>query len=248
MKNKYLFLLCLIVHLPCIASKTPAMLLDQKVDAISNDSFLSQNLNTLSLMTSSDLSSNRSSNLNLTNNTGQALTVYGVHFYGVSWILPGQDCINGIIQSGGNFNQQSGMEGTVVTPIPFAVGQSIPIGENYLYNMIYNWIFWRYASNNHSIPCFLPGCSWAGDPGPFNWCLQVGITSPDSYYTGSPYKSNTAPFAWPPNLNSNGDGGNYSYDLIPNFSNFVWLGPFTCSDQTLTCSTPIPLYQSFPAA
>jgi hypothetical protein len=44
------------------------------------------------------------------------------------------------------------------------------------------------------------------------------------------------------------NGSGYAYDLIPNPNNaYKWLGPFTCNDQTLTCSTPVPNYQAVPS-
>ena len=119
MKKRCVFLLCAAIHWPCMAE--PAL---QSLD-----------VDALSLMTANDISTHGASNLNLTNHTGQALTVYGVYLYGVAFIQPGLDCINGIA-AGSNSTIQAYMSG-LVTPIHFTAGQSVPIGENYLYNLLY---------------------------------------------------------------------------------------------------------------
>ena len=224
--RKCAFFLSLIVHLPCMASEIAL-------------GPLKQDVNELSLMTAYDLSNSAaSSNLNLTNNAGQALTVFGIYVYGIAWINPGEDCTTGVFS--GNSMQYQGMAGAIASPIPLAVGQSVPIGQNYLYNMVYTWFYW-WARIGSTPPCELPGCTWTTDTQPYNWCLQIGAASPQSSYTYSPSLANVPPFAWP----TDSSGNNYAYDLIPNTTAYTWLGPFTCSDTTLTCSTAVPQFQSF---
>jgi hypothetical protein len=216
--KRYVFLLFLLIDLPCQA----------------------QDINALSLMTAYDLSNKvASSNLNLTNKTGSALTVYGLYIYGIAWINPGENCTNGIMP-GQNSVQNSYMAGTITAPIPIAADQSVPIGQNYLYNMVYTWVYW-YSINGGTPPCKLPGCTWTGDTGPFNWCFQLGSESPQASYTSSPYPANVTPFSWPTDSLID----NYAYDLIPNVNNYSWLGPFTCNDKTLTCTATTPQSQAF---
>lgn len=225
MEKKIVFLFTLILQLPCVAFSLP------------------ENINAGPLMTTQDAANNSVSNLNLTNHTGTSLVVYGVYLYGVASIEPTLNCQTDVNQNNGTQNQF--MAGTAVAPVPFAAGQSIAIGQNYLYNMIYNWIYW-WETQNGDPACKLPGCTWPGDNNTV-WCLQVGAISPNSYYTSSPYQTNVVPFSWA--TTSIVDA--YNYDLIPydpNIPNdqdrvYSWIGPVTCNDQTLTCSTPAPQYQ-----
>jgi hypothetical protein len=223
--KRCLFLLFIIIHLPCKASETGS---------------LKQDLNALHLMTAYDLSSKAaSSNLNLTNQSGQALTVYGVYLYAVAWINPGENCTDGTI-TGGNSNFGQYMAGTIVSPIALEDGQSASIGQNYLYNMMYTWMYFG-SFNGYGFSCALPGCTWPGDTGPYNWCLKLGAESPRSLYTFSPYLANVTPFSWP----TDSLVDNYTYDLNPNVNNYSWLGPFTCNDKTVTCTAATPQFQAF---
>jgi hypothetical protein len=223
--KRYIFLLLLLIHLPCQASKIAP---------------LKQDINALNLMTAYDLSSKvASSNLNLTNKTGQALTVYGIYLYAVAWVNPGENCTDDTI-TGGNSNSGQYMAGTIASPISLAAGQSVSIGQNYLYNMMYTWIYFG-SFNGFGFSCALPGCTWPGDTGSYNWCLQLGSESPQAPYTSSPYPANITPFAWP----TDSTFDNYAYDLIPNVDNYRWLGPFTCNDKTLTCTAATAQSQAF---
>ena len=238
MKKKCVFLFFLIIHLPGLASKAVLQPLEQHVDSTDNHSPLQYDLNTLILMNARDLF-NGSSNLNLINNTGTDLTVYGVYLYGVAFITPGLDCMNGIVGQT-NSTTQAFISGPV-TPIQFKVGQSVPIGQNYLYNMLYDWMYF-YATIGGTPGCLLPGCTWTGET-PHNWCFQLGATSPDTSYTYPITGTNVAPFSWAPSRPPF-----YAYNLIPNpgpDDAYTWLGPFTCDDKTLTCTTSVPQYQSF---
>ena len=184
------------------------------------------------------------SNLNLKNNTGSPLTVYGLYLYGVAFISPDDNCQNGIGNAGQNYTENQGMQGSMVSPISFAVGQSISISQNFLYNMLYNFLYWRVAPNgaNSGPICALPGCSWSTDTAQYKWCFKVGAVSPNASYTFTPYETNSPPYAWP----TNGvPVYPYNYDLVNNASNYVWIGPFTCNDQTLTCFTGSPQTQPF---
>ncbi|MFA6302845.1 MAG: hypothetical protein WC627_06905 [Legionella sp.] len=223
--KRCIFLLFLIIYLPCNASETGS---------------LKQDPNALNLMTAFDLSNKMaSSNLNLTNKSGQAVTVYGVYLYAVAWINPGESCTDDVI-TGGNSNFGQYMAGTIVSPISFAEDQSVPIGQNYLYNMLYTWIYFG-SFNGFGFSCALPGCSWPGDTGPYNWCFKLGSESPKALYTFSPFLANVTPFSWP----TDSIFDNYAYDLNPNVNNYNWLGPFTCDDKTVTCAAATPQFQAF---
>ena len=216
--------MCLILVSPCFALTAS----------------LQQKLNAVTLMTAQDMASNAVSNLNLKNNTGKPITVYGLYLYGVAFITPGLNCQNGIGHAGENYRQYQGMAGGAATSVSFGVGQSVPVGQNYLYNMLYTYLYWTVQAG-YAPTCALPGCSWSTDTTQYNWCFKLGAVSPDATYTYTPYPSNTIPYAWP--ANDVGDG--YDYDLIPNIDDYTWIGPFTCNDKTLTCSTPVPQNQSF---
>ena len=185
----------LMVNLPSVASTTSISLVKQEAEAKNNHPSLTQELNALTLMTAHDLSKHAGSNLYLTNNTNDAITVYGFYIHGIAWVNAGQSCQDGVMQ-GENTYQNFNMVGGTATPIPFTVGQSISVGQNYLYNMFYNYLYWTYLTQggNLQIGCVLPGCSWPGDQNPpLNWCLQVGAISPDSSYTFSQYPPNIIP-------------------------------------------------------
>lgn len=234
------------------------------LSCFASTSNLQQQLNAVSLMTSQDLTNNQPSNLNLTNHTGQVITVYGLYLYGVAFITPGADCTvgsgdsHGVKPLGQNYSINESMVGGGATPVSFGIGQSIPIGQNYLYNMLYNYLYWRVAPNGLNSPaiCALPGCSWSTDintspPNQYNWCFKLGALSLDASYTentASP-TSNVPPYAWPTTFQTDPDSPPiYTYDLIPSTYDYQWIGPFTCNDRTLTCSTPVPQYQSFQSA
>lgn len=215
--KKFLFTLCFIIYSPCQA-----------------------NMNAMSFMTASDLSSRvGSSNLNLTNQAGQTVAVGGIFLYGAAWINPGENCSDETI-TGGNSNIGQYMGGTITARMSLTPGQSVAVGQNYLYNMLYTWIYFG-SLNGYGFSCALPGCTWPGDTGHYNWCLKLGAESPESTYTHSPYASSVTPFAWP----TDSIIDDYAYDLIPNINNYRWLGPFTCNDKTLTCVAATPQFQGF---
>ena len=189
MKKRCTFLFFLSIHLPCIAVQAVIPPLKQKGDAKNRHSLIQRDLNTLVMMSAQDVSKNGSSNLNLTNNTGEALTVYGAYLYGVAAITPGLDCTNGIAGHS-NTAIQPYMTG-LVTPIKFTAGQSVPIGQNYLYNMFYTWIYVETIIGGNPV-CSLPGCTWTSDT-PHNWCFQLGAISPDAPYTNSDIDANIVP-------------------------------------------------------
>jgi hypothetical protein len=192
------------------------------------------------LMTASDLQNEATSNLSIQNNTGGPVTVYGLFVASYDSEAP---CYGNIL--GGD-----NLGGAMVSSVYFKAGQSIPVGQSYLYNMLYNSIYYIKAGIGSS-PCSLPGCSWPGDSPDFHWWIGINAVSLDSSYTYSNYTNSDTPPVSPPY----GAAGlstpyNYNYDLINPLtlgvgSSSQCVGPITCNDETLTCELSTPQTESF---
>lgn len=198
--------------------------------------------NNYSLMSLHDLAQNSLSNISITNHTGKETAVSGLYI--ASFDI--NDCSScfGSVVSGDNLG------GAVVSRITFKDNQTLPVGQNYLYNMLYNGIY--YIKNTvGSSPCSLPGCSWPGDdPNVKGWCITINIVSLDSNYTYSSYTNGTNPPANTPPYSQGGNSTafNYKYDLINPFrlgTGGACLGPITCNDKTLTCKVSTAQNESF---
>lgn len=205
---------------------------------------LNKSSDTYALMTARDMHSLDVSNITITNRTGAPITVSGL-FIASFDINDCSSCFGGVV-SGDNLG------GAVVSPVTFKTNQTLPVGQNYLYNMLYNGIY--YIKNTvGSSPCSLPGCSWPGDdPNVKGWCISINVVSPNSNYTYSNYTNNTNPPANVPAYSQAGNSipFNYKYDLInPNTLGVgnACLGLITCNDQTLTCQTTTAQNESFQA-
>lgn len=189
--------------------------------------------NAYALMTARDMKANMQSNISVINQTARPILVSGL-FIASYDINDCSVCFGGVV-SGDNAG------GAVVSPVTFKTNQIVPIGQNYLYNMLYNGIY--YIKNTvGSSPCNLPGCSWPGDdPNITGWCITINVASLDSNYTSSTYTNGSNP---PANFPAYGAAGlsapfNYNYDLINPATLGVGtacLGPIVCNDQTLTCT------------
>lgn len=188
--------------------------------------------NAYALMTARDMKKLDLSNITLTNNTAQTITASGL-FIASFDINDCSSCFGSIV-SGDNAG------GAVAATITFKPNQAIAIGQNYLYNMLYNGIYYIKNTAGTS-PCSLPGCTWPGDdPNVHGWCITINITSPNSSYTYSNYKNGTNSPANFPMYSAAGNSTpfDYKYDLIDPSTlgtGNVCLGPITCNDQTLTC-------------
>ncbi|MCL5272247.1 MAG: hypothetical protein M1486_02840 [Gammaproteobacteria bacterium] len=198
--------------------------------------------NAYALMTAGDMQGRDLSNITITNRTGFPITVSGL-FIASFDINDCSSCFGGVV-SGDNLG------GAVVSPVTFKVNQSLPIGQNYLYNMLYNGIY--YIKNTvGSSPCSLPGCSWPGDdPNVKGWCISINVVSPNSRYTYSNYTNGSNPPANVPAYSNAGNSTpfNYKYDLIDPATlgaGNTCLGLITCNDQTLTCQVATAQDQSF---
>lgn len=199
------------------------------------------NPDTTMLMSARDVRENLLSNITITNNTAQNITASGL-FIASFDINDCSSCFGGIVVG-------NNLGGAVVTPVTFTGNQKVPIGQNFLYNMLYNGIY--YAKTTLSSPCSLPGCTWPGDdPTVRGWCITINIISRNANYTFSNYTNGSNPPANTPAYGAEGNSNafNYKYDLIdPNTlgAGNACLGPITCNDKTLTCKVNTPQNESF---
>lgn len=194
------------------------------------------------LMSASDIQNSTLSNISISNQTGNKVTVSGLFI--ASFDINDCSACFGSIVAGDNLG------GAVVTPLTFNANQTLPIGQNYLYNMLYNGIY--YIKNTvGSSPCSLPGCSWPGDDQNIQgWCITINVISPNSNYTYSNYTNGANP---PANTPAYSNAGNsipfdYKYDLIDPSTlgaGNACLGLITCNDKTLTCKVAAAQNQSF---
>lgn len=198
--------------------------------------------NEYAYMTARDMKNLELSNISITNHTGSPITVSGL-FIASFDVNDCSSCFGSVV-SGDNLG------GAVMSPVNFKANQSIPIGQNYLYNMIYNGIY--YIKNTvGSSPCSLPGCSWPGDDQNIKgWCININAVSLNSNYTYSHYTNGLNPPASAPAYSNSGNSipFNYKYDLIdPNTlgTGGACLGLITCNDKTLTCKVATAQSQSF---
>ncbi len=200
--------------------------------------------NAYALMTAKDMAESALSNITITNRTAQSISASGL-------FIASYD-INDCSSCFGNVVSGDNMGGAVASPVTFKVNQPVAIGQNYLYNMLYNGIYFI-RNTVGSSPCNLPGCSWPGDdPNVRGWCISINVVSSNSDYTYSNYTNGVNP---PANVPSYGAAGNsipfnYKFDLIdPSTlgSGKACLGPITCNDKSLTCKVSTAQNESFQA-
>lgn len=208
------------------------------------------------LLTPRDLLTQSFSNVTVQNKTGSDTQVYGLYVHKLAYVSDASascssstslygDSTNAPAASDGSHSGQylatGSAGGAYVTSINFQYNQAVPIGQNYLYNMMFNAIFRANQPTDHTSPCALPGCTWADSDPPDNapkyWCVYVGVLAPENTNTSS---TSVVP---PSGLSVNDSG--YGYDLIAS-GNYGYIGPITCNDQTLTCSVSSTQNQSFP--
>lgn len=173
------------------------------------------------------------SGISLKNNKNIPATVYGVYVRQFAYVAPGGTCNQATIMYPSSNNITAG---SFVMPIEIKAGKSAAVGTNYLYNMIYDAIYYLNIIIPSSPPgCALPGCTWGNDTAKYNWCIYLGALAPISNSAG--YTSNV-----PPSTDTASSSGLYNYNLV---TNYVWLGPISCNDQTLTCISSNQQTQSF---
>lgn len=211
---------------------------------ITNGYALNKNSNNNALMTVKDLKERTFSNVTLTNANNQPVTVAGL-FIASFDVNDCSSCFGGIV--GGD-----NLGGAVISPVAFAANQTLPIGQNFLYNMLYSGIYYIKQTAGTS-PCSLPGCSWPGDdPSVHGWCISINAVSRSSNYTYSTYTNGSNQPANSPPYSAAGNSTpfNYKYDLIDPSTLGVGnacIGPITCDDQSLTCKVAIAQNEKFQA-
>lgn len=185
-------------------------------------------------MTSRDLLNTESaSNISLQNNRNSAVTVYGLYVNQYAYVTPGQSCASATVIYPSTNNVTAG---AFVMPTVINAGGKAGIGSNYLYNMLYEAIYYENIIIPSSPPgCALPGCTWGSDTSKYNWCIYVGALAPVS--TTSGYTANV-----PPSTDSASSPGLYNYNLV---NSYVYVGPISCNDKTQTCTTSSQQTQSF---
>lgn len=185
-------------------------------------------------MTPRDLlnSNDSASNISLKNSSGSATTVYGLYVRQYAYVLPGQSCSNATVIYSATRNTTAG---AFVMPIVINPGSKAAVGSNYLYNMLFQTIYYDLINSFTPPICALPGCTWGSDTTQYNWCIYLGALAPVA--TSAGYTANVAPSA---DLASS--PGLYDYNLI---TNYIDLGPISCNDQTLSCTTVKQQVQAF---
>lgn len=194
---------------------------------------LAQN-NLSEFMTPRDLLHNNSaSNINLQNNRSSAASVYGIYVSQYAYVTPGQSCSSAVTIYPVSNNTTAG---AFVMPTVIGPGEKAAIGSNYLYNMIYEAIYYENIIIPSSPPgCALPGCTWGSDTTKYNWCIYLGALAPVS--TSAGYTANV-----PPSTDAASSSGLYNYNLVSSYS---YLGPISCDDRTLACTVASQQTQSF---
>lgn len=196
------------------------------------------------LITGLDAVNQSFSNVTITNATSSSIPASGIFI--ASFDVNDCSACTGNIMAGDN------AFGAFVQPITFGASQTLRLGQNFLYNMLYNGIY-GIKNTAGSSPCELPGCSWPGDdPTIQGWCITLNVMSRESSYTFSHYANGTNPLA---NVVPAGQAGvsnpfNYKFDLknpATLGAGAACIGPIKCNDKTLTCSVTSPQNQTFEA-
>lgn len=200
-----------------------------------------KNASAFAFMTAQDVQNNALSNVTIINGTTQSIAVAGLDI--VSFDINDCSSCSGNIVGGDNLG------GAVVSPVTFSANQKIPIGQNYLYNMIYNGLY--YVQTVGSSPCKLPGCSWPDDSSSVTgWCLSMNVISRHASYTHSNYRNGAQLPANAPAYSQAGssEAFDYNYDLINPAAlggGEACIGPIVCNDKTLTCTVSTAQNETF---
>jgi hypothetical protein len=169
------------------------------------------------------------SNITLQNKSGSPVTVYALYVPQLSYTST--DCnLSTVLYTSTNAS------GAFLMPVTMMANQKIPIGQNFLYNMLYTAIYYYNQQALTPSPCTLPGCTWGvTDTTVYNWCIFLGALSPASGNTAT--TSSVPPYAGAVS------GAGYNYDLVTQYNS---IGPITCNDQNLTCSVSSAQNVAFP--
>jgi hypothetical protein len=192
--------------------------------------FASSQFQATSFSTSRDLSAVSASSLKLKNSAETARVVYGLYVRQFSYVAAGQSCSGATVMYPASDNKAAG---AIAMPVTIPAGGTVSVGANYLYNMIYNAIYYLNIVIPASPPgCALPGCTWGSDSTIYSWCIYLGVLGPVSGgYSAKIVPSSIAV-----------SSGAYSYNLASGSSS---IGPISCDDQTMTCTLLTTQTQSF---
>lgn len=173
------------------------------------------------------------SNISLQNNRTSAATVYGLYVRQYALVTPGQSCDDAIIIYPATDNITAG---AFLMPTGIGPGKKAIVGSNYLYNMIYEAIYYEYINIPSDPPgCALPGCTWGSDVTEYHWCIYLGALGP--VFTTPGYTSTV-----PPSTELASSSCLYDYNIV---NSYDYLGPISCNDRTLTCQTATEQTQTF---
>lgn len=173
------------------------------------------------------------SNFSLENTGASSATVYGLYVRQFSYVAEGESCTSATIMYASADNIAAG---AIVMPVTIEANTEAAVGENYLYNMIYNATYYLRIITPVSPPgCALPGCTWGEDSTIYNWCIYVGAMAPVS--VTADYTANVVPAS-----DTLSQTNLYDYNRI---SSYDYIGPISCNDETLTCSVATSQTQSF---
>ena len=172
------------------------------------------------------------SHLNLQNNSGELKTVYGLYVHRLSYVMPGQSCDSAISLYSGVDNRNAG---AFLAPVQIAKANKAQVGSNYLYNMLYDAIYYyRVITPVSPAGCSLPGCTWGDDTSQVDWCIYLGALAPNN--NSETYSSVVPPFADPVAT------ADYNFNLV---TDYHYLGPIHCDDEQMSCSAATTQIQSF---
>lgn len=176
--------------------------------------------------TSSDLSGNANS-LFTVKKLGAAKTIYGLYLPQLAYTTT--DCNSAIV-----LYTSTNVAGAMYSSRLMPTNESVSVGKNYLYNMLYTAIYYNNQNSFSSSVCTLPGCSWFTDISPpIKWCVYVGAIAPNPPITGT----NVAPYGQAIS------GAGYNYDAV---NSYQYIGPISCNDSTLECSLDSAQEQTIP--
>lgn len=188
-----------------------------------------------SFFTPKDLAASRSSsasNISLKNTGNSSTVAYGIYVRQYAYVTPGQSCDSAVVMYPASNNVTAG---SLVSPVRISANGEALIGANYLYNMLYNANYYIGIITPVSPPgCALPGCTWGSDTTVYNWCIYLGALGPVSVTAG--YTANVVP------ASEAASGTGFDYNLVKNHH---YIGPISCNDQTLTCTSATAQSQSF---
>ena len=182
------------------------------------------------LLTPRDMITNLFSNVTVQNKTGSSIHAYGLYVNRLAYV----STANASCGTATILYDSGQTSGASVTEIPFQNNQIVQLGQNYLYNMVFAAIYYTNQSVATS-PCSLPGCGWLTDTVPYYWCIYLGALAPSIGNTSS--TANVPPFGYSAN------GAGYNYNLV---TQYTYIGPITCNDQTLSCTVANVQNQAFP--